>query len=49
MFKKYFKKLLQLIQKLSSKIISLPLHPMMLAKDVIKITETIKNYFNAKN
>lgn len=50
MFKKYFKKITTInSKKLSSKIISLPLHPMMLAKDVIKITETIKSYFNAKN
>ncbi len=50
MFKKYFKKITTInSKKLSSKIISLPLHTMMLRKDVIKITESIKNYFNAKN
>lgn len=49
-FKKYFKRIAAVNSKnLSSKIISLPLHTMMSGKDVIKITESIKNYFNAKN
>ena len=50
LFKKYFKKNSTInSNKLSSKIISLPLHTKMSEKDVVKISESIRDYFNAKN
>lgn len=50
MFKKFFKKNTSInSRKLSSNILSLPLHTMMTSKDVNYITNAVKEFFNAKN